>query len=250
MNELEFTIPNFDKYNPRKDIKSTSWYRASNTTFFDAKFCRLCVSARLLWFYCLAELSRANGQPVQSTVAIVSKHCGIRASQVKAAFSQLQSIQMVDVVWRDADVTLRTNITRRTNETNETNETVATVAAAASKNEAIKIKNHWLIDLWNQFGAKLPKAHTPISSARLKRIQTRTKDRPDKEQWKSAIIRLSESNFANGLNDRAWVATFDFILQAESLDKILEGKYDNRRSVNNKERMAIEQSQRLLNGEL
>jgi hypothetical protein len=100
--------------------------------------------------------------------------------------------------------------------------------------------------LWNQFSAKLPKAHTPISSARLKKIQARTKERPDPELWKTAIIRLAESNFANGLNDRAWVAGFDFILQTESLDKILEGKYDNRRAVTHKERNSIEQAQRLL----
>lgn len=114
----------------------------------------------------------------------------------------------------------------------------------------IEKKSHWLVDMWNEFGAKLPKAHTPISSARLKKIQARIKERPDPELWKAAIIRLAESNFANGLNDRAWVAGFDFILQADSLDKILEGKYDNRRSTTQKERMAIEQQQRLLNGEL
>lgn len=246
MNEFEFDVPNFKKYNPRNDVKHNSWFRASNTTYYDAKFSQLGVHSKALWFFFVAEISRNDGKPTSTSCKAIARLNGFRINNVRAAVLELERNQMLVVSWRDASATLRTNKTRRTRRTLQDREDIATAVANPQQENDVEKKSHWLVDMWNEFGAKLPKAHTPISSVRLKKIQTRIKERPDPELWKAAIIRLAESNFANGLNDRAWVAGFDFILQTESLDKILEGKYDNRRAVTQKERHLIEQTQRLL----
>jgi len=182
----------------------------------------------------------------------ISSSCHIKPQSVPKALSELserQWIQILDAPSSRARAQEERERVERVErvETRERDTRKNKEAAEAAPPEK---KSHWLVDLWNEFSAKLPKAHTPISSARLKKIQTRIKDRPDPELWKAAIIRLAESNFANGLNDRAWVAGFDFILQTESLDKILEGKYDNRRVVTKQERHYIEQMQAIESGEL
>lgn len=43
-----------------------------------------------------------------------------------------------------------------------------------------------------------------------------------------AITRIGSSDFCRGKNSRGWKADLDFVLQAKSFPRILEGAYDNR----------------------
>lgn len=91
-----------------------------------------------------------------------------------------------------------------------------------------------VIDAWNNNRDKLP-AIRAVSATRKKKIQTRLKDFPEIETWVEAINKLAESDFCNGLNDRSWVASFNFLLQPESIPKILEGVYDNRKHLSKRD---------------
>ena len=87
----------------------------------------------------------------------------------------------------------------------------------------------------------------------MKKIKARVKDEPSESVWAIAIKRVAESDFCNGRTDRgSWVATFDWLLQADTLDKILEGKYDNRqgKTKNAKEQRMIAQRERIERGEI
>jgi hypothetical protein len=92
------------------------------------------------------------------------------------------------------------------------------------------ILTHWLSDLWNDQRGKLPEVRK-ITTKRLKVIKQRIKEYPDKKEWLEAIHKLRDSDFCNGLNDRSWVADFDFLMKPDSMAKILEGRYDNRRLI-------------------
>lgn len=119
MNEFEFEIPNFGKYNPRKDVSTTIWFRLSNMTFYDAKFAQLGTFSKLLWFYLMSEFSRAGAKPVRSSCSLVARTVSIRRTQVQFAVAELERNQMIKVLWRDADVTLQTdNTDKQTNNTN------------------------------------------------------------------------------------------------------------------------------------
>lgn len=259
MKKLDFEIEVVNWHQHQKNdakLKRMLWFRVEGDIFFDVKFSALNVNSKLLWFYLLAECCRKRAAIVKISSSIIAKNSGIRVNFVRNGVRELEQLQLIRLVSGEKkhvkmEEDGNTNVEWNGREGN------AQAATAAPHTQEIKAaekvvekKSHWLVDMWNEFGAKLPKAHTPISSARLKKIQTRIKDRPDPELWKAAIIRLAESNFANGLNDRAWVAGFDFILQADSLDKILEGKYDNRRAITKQEAHYRQQMQAIENGEL
>jgi hypothetical protein len=47
--------------------------------------------------------------------------------------------------------------------------------------------------------------------------------------WEQVIVRIHASSFCRGVNDRGWVATFDWLVaNADNAIKVLEGKYDDR----------------------
>lgn len=50
------------------------------------------------------------------------------------------------------------------------------------------------------------------------------------EGWRAAMARARGSPFLTGDNDRGWIASFDFFLQAKSFTKLMEGAYDRRDS--------------------
>lgn len=116
MNEFEFEIPNFTKYNPRKDVVSTSWLRLSNTTFYDNKFALVGSFSKLLWFFFMSEYSRAGAKPVSTSCQLIARVVSIRCSQVRSAVLELERNQMLVVLRRDVDVPYER--TKRTNETN------------------------------------------------------------------------------------------------------------------------------------
>jgi hypothetical protein len=52
-----------------------------------------------------------------------------------------------------------------------------------------------------------------------------------RDNWRTAILRASQSNFLRGQNDRGWRIDMEFFCRPDSVDKIIEGKYDNRQAV-------------------
>lgn len=84
-----------------------------------------------------------------------------------------------------------------------------------------------LMALWNSTAAKpLPRC-IELTDKREVAARARLADR-SLAQWGDVIARINASAFCCGQNDRAWVATFDWLLQPDVAVKVLEGKYDNR----------------------
>lgn len=72
-----------------------------------------------------------------------------------------------------------------------------------------------------------PKKLTRDRSAKLKqRLSEHGMD-----GWHEACRKVAASDFCRGRNEKGWVADFDFLLQPSSLNKLLEGRYDNRVSI-------------------
>lgn len=107
---------------------------------------------------------------------------------------------------------------------------------STTKKSEFKLETEFCLgEIWNEYSGKLPKVKLPLSGSRSKKAKTRLKDHPDKQTWIEAISRASQSNFCNGINDRGWVATLNWLLQNETVDKILDGTYDNRIVLNKSE---------------
>ena len=90
-----------------------------------------------------------------------------------------------------------------------------------------------IIDLYHQICTSLPKV-VKLTESRKKSINARFKEGITLEMFKEAFTKAQNSSFLTGNNDRGFKADIDFLINANSLTKTLEGKYDNRNSkINN-----------------
>lgn len=91
-----------------------------------------------------------------------------------------------------------------------------------------------VLDAWNEKADnyKLPKCMV-MSDKRRRYTTARLRDPFFSQNWKAALERMTSSTFCKGANDRGWVADFDFFIQPDSVAKIMEGKYDERKPTTN-----------------
>jgi len=106
----------------------------------------------------------------------------------------------------------------------EAQEAIASVAVATTPDWQITIRDSFD----TAFGLK-----SRITSKRRTQLNARWKDEWWREHWQAALDRGSHSSFLNGTNDRGWRIDFDFFLKPDTATKILEGKYDDRKSATN-----------------
>ena len=71
----------------------------------------------------------------------------------------------------------------------------------------------------------LPKCRG-LTKARLGQISARVRETSWDEAFE-ALEKLKDSTFCQGNNNRGWRANFDFVFQASSYMKLLEGYYDD-----------------------
>jgi hypothetical protein len=91
-----------------------------------------------------------------------------------------------------------------------------------------------------------------LTQARRRAIIARAKDcGGDYGLIIEALDRLKDSSFCQGHNDRGWKANLDFVLQASSFTKLLEGFYEDRPAVREMSNMekALQRASEILNGQ-
>lgn len=86
-----------------------------------------------------------------------------------------------------------------------------------------------IVDKYNEICVSFPKV-IKISESRKEAISARLNIYSVDEIIK-AFEKAEESNFLKGSNDRNWKADFDWIMTDRNIVKVLEGKYDNEKSV-------------------
>jgi hypothetical protein len=84
-----------------------------------------------------------------------------------------------------------------------------------------------LMEAWNA-GTTLPIARcAKLTDGRRRKATARLKALP-LDDWRLVIERIEQSAFCHGVSDTGWVASFDWLLQADVPTKVMEGKYDDR----------------------
>lgn len=83
-------------------------------------------------------------------------------------------------------------------------------------------------NLYNETALRvgIPQAAT-LTPQRRKSIAARMREHGGIEAWKRALANIERSAFLQGSNDRGWRADLDFLLQAKSFTKVVEGSYGN-----------------------
>ncbi len=121
-------ITNWDKYNPRKDLKATSWVRLQNSLFEDPSFIEFNKSELLFWVYLLSMASKKQSGIIKFSLTHALRIGRFTPDEITEAIAKLTEMDCVRVTEasrtrtlhaRNVDDTLRDE----RNETNVTNET-------------------------------------------------------------------------------------------------------------------------------
>lgn len=91
-----------------------------------------------------------------------------------------------------------------------------------------------------------------LNAQRRSRLKARLKE-TGIDGWNDAVDRVARSEFCQGANDNGWVASLDFMLQATSFTRIIEGNFDNKQAAPRKgggvlARVAMEEMEATRNG--
>jgi len=79
--------------------------------------------------------------------------------------------------------------------------------------------------------AGLPIVRLPLGAGRRAKLRTRWKDADFRRSYKQVLTKIAASPFLCGQNDRGWRASFDWLIRNDdNWRKVLEGKYDERRT--------------------
>lgn len=87
--------------------------------------------------------------------------------------------------------------------------------------------------IWNEWAHPIfPRVMSmDTESSRYKNCRKRWEKKPNQEYWQKVIVRLNESSFCRGNNEKKWVAGIEFLCKPDKANEILEGKYDDRKQV-------------------
>lgn len=124
---MRIEIIKWNDYNPRKDLKSTSWFRVQNTFWQDHKFFELTNDGKMVWIALLSTASQEQEGSIDINPGLIAAILRIKQEEVIRAIEILQELQCVHVLdtstlrARDVHVPLQ-NRTERT-EQNRTNRT-------------------------------------------------------------------------------------------------------------------------------
>ena len=224
---MRIKIKNWEKYQPRKDIKSQSWFRLNNDLFYDPKICELDHEGLITLLYLFCEASRTNQNGELFLSRIHSRiHSRLQDRDLNRSIKKLQELQIIEqptLRGRYADVTqMCSTIQYKTEQDTADREKHVSGRAKALPP---------LASFWNENCGNLPKVKA-CGKDRTRKAELRLKEKPDLQYWAQVISILKASDFCNGKNERGWRADFDFLLREETANKALEGKYENRKQDN------------------
>lgn len=218
-------IKNWKKFNPRNDVKSSTWFRLEHGLFNDHELADLEKNDFIVWFYILSIASQKSSDRIEINFTHVKKNSRVSEKEFRDSIEVLQRLSLVtvDVTHTYAHVTSTLRPRTHTDTTNERDET--NVTNERDDNVEPEFDASALFNLWNENCGSLPKSRE-LSKTRKSSATARLKEKPERLFWEEVIFRIRDSAFCNGESDTGWRATFDWLLKPDTHMKVLEGKYD------------------------
>jgi hypothetical protein len=121
---LQIEVLNWEKYNPRNDVKKSSWFRLEHSLIDSPDFFDFSHSEFKAFIYILSFASRKNSGVVKINFPHADKVCNLKRRDLQSAIEKLVELQIIAVHERTRNVHERTRNVHvtYTNATNETNE--------------------------------------------------------------------------------------------------------------------------------
>ena len=85
-----------------------------------------------------------------------------------------------------------------------------------------------VVEVWNATGPPVLSAVADLTDKRKRAVGARLSEKRERTEswWRTYFAKIRATPFLCGENDRGWRADFDFAVKADSIAKVLEGKYD------------------------
>jgi len=197
---IEIEILNWDKYNPRKDLKSTSWLRLENDLFGSPKFISFSHAEICLWIYILSQGSKEQ----TGKITLFLEHAKIVGKfSLEVVQSGLRKLNEIDVIKcsrnayvthatreRDVDDTLRTNERDERNVTNETN-------GLQARSEDLGPATPGSVSSFADYATELQKdpkfAEAEMTLFPVLPLKPKAKPKPKKDSPPSSVARVREA---------------------------------------------------------
>lgn len=242
---MQVEIVNWEKFNPRKDLKSSSWLRLENTFCTHPDFFDLTNDQKMVWIFMLCEASRKQAATITINTNMVAAILKVESCLVTETIQAFEIKGLVTLRPRDAHVTrttrarntLATGRDARVSRCRPTNERTTLLDSLAaddgtnvpSEAAASPPSPRELAELWNTHSSpaqrKVALKTFKGGSIRWKHAKARLAENNDLTYWASVIDRIAASPFCNGENNRGWVANFDFFVRPDTHVKTLEDQY-------------------------
>lgn len=234
-------ILNWDKYNPRHDIKKPWWFACSNELFDNHEFFDFTHAEMLAWIYILSIASKKRAGIVTIHWAHVERVGRIKQKEFLDAIRKLERNQCVMThvqnpygtcteSVRDPNSTRQDKTLQdKTLQDSTRQDTHQNPAAAGG--DVSQITPADLINLWNENCGGLAKV-SKLTEKRRVAIKARISEHPDFTFWRTVLEKIRSSDFLNNraLSSKGWQASFDWLMKPDTAISIVEGKYDNRRT--------------------
>ncbi|PSK85252.1 hypothetical protein [Prolixibacter denitrificans] len=101
-----------------------------------------------------------------------------------------------------------------------------------NKEEGNNVRIREIIDFYNETCVSLPPVKA-LTDKRIQSINARIREHGI-DSVKSMLTNASKSTFLSGQNGRNWIADFGWLFKPENFIKVLEGKYDYKKSESEK----------------
>lgn len=95
MADIEIEIVNWERYNPRKDIKRPHWFAFNNRMIEDSQFFSFTAEEFKAWIYILSQASQRSSGTVRLNLEHAERVCGIKRKSLIAAIEKLEQMQAV-----------------------------------------------------------------------------------------------------------------------------------------------------------
>ena len=176
-----------------------------------------------LWVWCCWKA--ASGVPFEIGRASTSRELGVTSSQVRTATERLETLGLISV-----DVANGLRQVTRCGETTSaiviSGDRQAIAKQSPSDRQAVAKREPGppfdeIAAAWNHYRGHLKKCRV-MSDERKKVIRTRWKDEFWRENWREAIMRVSDNPFNDGVSQGGWIAGFDWFLRPNQVASIME----------------------------
>lgn len=146
MDLIEVEVANWEKYNPRSDVKRNSWFRFENDIVTDDRFYTFTHEELLAYVYVLSTCSKRGAPRIQVNLEHVVRAARISPRAMISALDKLQELEILTADVTDAlraryaDVTLRTYETNDTNVRNDTNKNTSYSDSTSAQSDMFPVE--------------------------------------------------------------------------------------------------------------